>query len=150
MILISHRGNINGRLVPFENQPNYIDTALAAGYDVEIDVWYERESGKLYLGHDKADYQIDIDWLYERSDKLWIHCKNMDALSFFNKSHLQFGTEYNYFSHDNDIGVLTSYGYIWSTNLYDNGILVLPEVFEKTPIEKTIGICSDIIQNYKK
>jgi hypothetical protein len=23
-------------------------------------------------------------------------------------------------------------------------------VFEKTPIEKTIGICSDIIQNYKK
>jgi hypothetical protein len=117
---------------------------------VEIDVWYERESGKLYLGHDKADYQIDIDWLYERSDKLWIHCKNMDALSFFNKSHLQIGTEYNYFSHDNDIGVLTSYGYIWSTNLYDNGILVLPEVFEKTPIEKTIGICSDIIQNYKK
>jgi hypothetical protein len=150
MILISHRGNINGRLVPFENQPNYIDTALAAGYDVEIDVWYERESGKLYLGHDKADYQIDIDWLYERSDKLWIHCKNMDALSFFNKSHLQIGTEYNYFSHDNDIGVLTSYGYIWSTNLYDNGILVLPEVFEKTPIENTIGICSDIIQNYKK
>jgi len=150
MILISHRGNINGRLVPFENQPNYIDTALAAGYDVEIDVWYEKESGRLYLGHDKADYQIDIDWLYERSDKLWIHCKNMDALSFFNKSHLQIGTEYNYFSHDNDIGVLTSYGYIWSTNLYDNGILVLPEVFEKTPIEKTIGICSDIIQNYKK
>ena len=150
MILISHRGNINGRLVPFENQPNYIDTAIAAGYDVEIDVWYERESGKLYLGHDKADYQIDIDWLYERSDKLWIHCKNMDALSFFNKSHLQIGTEYNYFSHDKDMGVLTSYGYIWSTNLYDNGILVLPEVFEKTPIEKTIGICSDIIQNYKK
>lgn len=150
MILISHRGNINGRLVPFENQPNYIDTAIAAGYDVEIDVWYEVESGKLYLGHDKADYQIDIDWLYERSDKLWIHCKNMDALSFFNKSHLQIGTKYNYFSHDNDIGVLTSYGYIWSTNLYDNGILVLPEVFEKTPIEKTIGICSDIIQNYKK
>ena len=85
MILISHRGNINGRLVPFENQPNYIDTAIAAGYDVEIDVWYERESGKLYLGHDKADYQIDIDWLDERSDKLWIHCKNMDSLSYFNK-----------------------------------------------------------------
>ena len=150
MILISHRGNINGRLVPFENQPNYIDTALAAGYDVEIDVWYERESGKLYLGHDKADYQIDIDWLYERSDKLWIHCKNMDALSFFNKSHLQIGTEYNYFSHDTDIGVLTSYGYIWSTNSYDNGILVLPEVFKKTPTDTTVGICSDIIQNYKK
>ena len=150
MILISHRGNINGRLVPFENQPNYIDTAIAAGYDVEIDVWYEVESGKLYLGHDKADYQIDIDWLDERREKLWIHCKNMDALSYFNKIHLQIGSEYNYFSHDKDIGVLTSYGYIWSTNSYDNGILVLPEVFKKTPIDTTIGICSDIIQNYKK
>lgn len=149
MILISHRGNINGRRVPFENQPNYIDTALSAGYDVEIDVWYEVESGKLYLGHDTADYQIDIDWLDERSDKLWIHCKNMDSLSYFNKINT-FGPEYNYFSHDKDMGVLTSYGYIWSTNLYDNGILVLPEVFEKTPIETTIGICSDIIQNYKK
>jgi|TARA_B110000240_G_scaffold45541_1_gene51320 hypothetical protein len=150
MILISHRGNINGRSFKDENQPTYIDTAISAGYDVEIDIWYEVESGKLYLGHDTADYQIDIDWLDERREKLWIHCKNMDALSYFNKIHLQIGSEYNYFSHDKDIGVLTSYGYIWSTNSYDNGILVLPEVFKKTPIDTTIGICSDIIQNYKK
>jgi hypothetical protein len=68
MILISHRGNINGRLVPFENQPNYIDTAIAAGYDVEIDVWYEVESGKLYLGHDKAEV-ISCGYIV----RIWIH-----------------------------------------------------------------------------
>lgn len=147
MILISHRGNINGRKVPFENQPTYIDDAIDSGYDVEIDVWYEVESNKLYLGHDSADYQIDIDWLKVRSSKLWIHCKNMDALSYFNTIDTD---EFNYFSHDVDSGVLTSDGYIWSTKLYDNGILVLPEVFEKTPIKTTIGICSDVIQNYKK
>jgi len=148
MILISHRGNIDGRKVPFENRPSYIDEAIEAGYNVEIDVWFKSDSGKLYLGHDSPDYEIDIDWLDSRSTKLWIHCKNMDALSYFNKIDT-FG-EFNYFSHDVDMGVLTSYGYIWSTNLYDNGILVLPEVFDKTPIKTTIGICSDIIQNYKK
>ena len=38
MILISHRGNINGRSFKDENQPTYIDTAISAGYDVEIDI----------------------------------------------------------------------------------------------------------------
>jgi len=30
MILISHRGNISGRKVPFENRPSYIDEAIEA------------------------------------------------------------------------------------------------------------------------
>jgi len=47
------------------------------------------------------------------------------------------------------MGVLTSHSYIWSTNLYDRGILVLPEVFDKQPNEGTIGICSDAIKQYK-
>jgi len=38
MILISHRGNINGRLESYENAPNYIDSAISKGYDVEIDI----------------------------------------------------------------------------------------------------------------
>ena len=39
MILISHRGNINGRQPNLENLPEYIDSALELGYDVEIDIW---------------------------------------------------------------------------------------------------------------
>lgn len=148
MILISHRGNINGRRVPFENQPNYIDTALSAGYDVEIDVWYE--DGKLLLGHDEPQYEVSLEWLENRSPLLWIHCKNMDVLSYFNEYGDIKSSQFNYFSHDVDMGVLTSHNYIWSTNLYNRGILVLPEVFNKEPNEGTMGICSDIIQNYKK
>jgi hypothetical protein len=53
MVLISHRGNIDGVNQNFENQPNYIDDAIKAGYDVEVDIWYI--GGKLYLGHDTAD-----------------------------------------------------------------------------------------------
>ena len=147
MILISHRGNINGKNVERENHPSYIDEAIEAGYDVEIDVWYL--GGRLFLGHDSAQYVVDIHWLENRSNKLWIHCKNMDALSYFNEYEWKQSIQFNYFSHDVDMGVLTSHSYIWSTNLCDRGILVLPEVFNNEPNEGTIGICSDVIEKYK-
>jgi hypothetical protein len=54
MILISHRGNLNGKDVDNENNPLYIDRALGKGYDVEVDVWYV--NGKWYLGHDEPTY----------------------------------------------------------------------------------------------
>ena len=41
MILISHRGNINGKFKSWENEPTYIDKAISEGYDVEVDVWYK-------------------------------------------------------------------------------------------------------------
>ena len=148
MILISHRGNLEGKNTERENHPDYIDEAISKGYDVEIDVWYE--DGKLLLGHDEPQYEVSLEWLENRSPSLWIHCKNMDALSYFNEYGDTKSSQFNYFSHDVDMGVLTSHNYIWSTNLYNRGILVLPEVFNKEPNEGTIGICSDIIQNYKK
>lgn len=144
MILISHRGNLIGKIPERENSPSYIDEAIQMGYDVEIDIWY-MDDGSLYLGHDLPTYKIELDWLQYRNSKLWIHCKNMNALSYFNT----YG-KFNYFSHDVDEGVLTSYSYIWSTKQYKGGILVLPEVFNKEPIQTTIGICSDVIRNYKK
>lgn len=147
MKLISHRGNINGKNIEMENHPSFIDTALNFSYDVEIDIWYI--DGKLWLGHDEPQYEISLEWLELRSLSLWIHCKDMNSLSYFNKYSNTKSNQFNYFSHDMDIGVLTSHNYIWSTHLYDRGILVLPEVFNKEPFEGTIGICSDVIQRYK-
>ena len=37
MKLISHRGNIDGPQPDRENSPNYINEAIEAGYNVEID-----------------------------------------------------------------------------------------------------------------
>ena len=48
MILISHRGNINGRIPDLENSPDYIDAAIKLGYDVEVDVWFYNDS--FFLG----------------------------------------------------------------------------------------------------
>ena len=49
MILISHRGNINGKIIEAENNPGYIDDAIRLGYEVEIDMWWI--DGETYLGH---------------------------------------------------------------------------------------------------
>ena len=38
MKIISHRGNIRGKVPGRENAPSYIDCALGNGYDVEFDV----------------------------------------------------------------------------------------------------------------
>ena len=89
MILISHRGNLNGKIVERENHPDYIDEAINLGYDVEIDIWVVE--GYIFLGHDRPDTKIDIGWLTDRSDKLWIHFKNTDALEYFH------GSQFNYF-----------------------------------------------------
>ena len=50
MVLISHRGNTNGKFESYENEPMYIDKAISDGFDVEIDVWMVE--GQLFLGHD--------------------------------------------------------------------------------------------------
>ena len=147
MILISHRGNISGPNPERENHPEYIFKALQAGYDVEIDVWFE--NGKFRLGHDKPQYEFHFELLGKSYSKLWIHCKNMAALSTLNMLDQNSG-KVNYFWHESDLGVLTSKGYIWSTNLFDRGILVMPETFNTEPIPSTLGICSDYIQNYKR
>lgn len=144
MILISHRGNLEGSNPSKENHPQYIEEAIFRGYNVEIDIWYLNQ--ELWLGHDEPQYLISLSWILSYSSLLWIHCKNMGALSYFN---IYNSKDFNYFSHDNDMGVLTSLNYIWSTNLYDNGILVMPENYNKKPTEGTIGVCSDYIKNYQ-
>lgn len=146
MILISHRGNIEGPNPERENHPDYIHEAILAGYNVEIDVWFV--DGKFKLGHDEPTYDFPLELLEYNYNKLWLHCKDMSSLSKLNDID-SMGSTLNYFSHESDLGVLTSKGYIWSTDLYDRGILVMPETFEKEPSETTFGVCSDYINKYK-
>jgi hypothetical protein len=145
MILISHRGNINGRIEEVENRPDYIDDTIKLGYDVEIDIWVIE--GTFHLGHDEPQYGITLDWLNERKDKLWIHCKNIEAVEFFN---LLLET-YNYFWHQEDTVTLTSKNFIWvypGKQPIKNSIAVMPEIHNEDT-SQCLGICSDYIQNYK-
>ena len=144
MILISHRGNINGKNEERENAPDYIDEAIDKGYDVEIDVWME--DGFLYLGHDNPQYRILQHWLEERVEKLWIHCKNFEAMRWFT---LIGG--FNHFWHQEDDFTLTSKGIIWTytgKETTPKSICVLPEN-SNNEVGECLGVCSDYIENYK-
>tara|TARA_R110002020_G_scaffold161550_2_gene346791 strand:- start:21692 stop:22132 length:441 start_codon:yes stop_codon:yes gene_type:complete len=146
MLLISHRGNINGRKPLEENQPAYIVSTLDAGYEVEIDVW--REQDKWYLGHDKPEYLVEGSFL--KTDRLWCHAKNLAALELL----LDLGV--NCFWHQNDDFTLTTKGYIWAfpgRPLCAKSICVLPELTSPTSLSYQpalcAGICSDFIERYK-
>jgi hypothetical protein len=146
MKLIAHRGNINGRIESMENKPKYIDFAISKGYDVEIDVW--RKDNLLWLGHDFPEYLIDFEWFTDRIDKLWVHCKNVESIVFFKNSI----SKIHYFWHENDVLTLTSKGYIWvypGKQPIDGSIAVMPEL-NNEDISKSIGVCSDFIEKYKK
>jgi hypothetical protein len=142
MKLISHRGNINGKIKKLENSPSYIDAAIELGYDVEVDVW--KDSDGLYLGHDEPTYPVDLLWLSDRGLRLWIHCKNHQALAYLNQ------TDLHYFWHHDDDVTITSNGIIWShprIKPIRNSIAVLPDT-EKWKVSECMGVCSDNIINY--
>jgi hypothetical protein len=143
MKLISHRGNIDGKNIEFENHPDYIDKAISLGYDVEVDIWII--SGDQFLGHDEPQFPIKSEWLNARKDKLWIHCKNIEAIEWFNPKN-----EFNYFWHDKDTLTLTSKKIIWAypgKQPILNSIAVMPEIFNDS-VSGCLGICSDFISSY--
>ena len=145
MILISHRGNLNGPSPKDENRIYYIEKAIKAGFDVEIDLWiYNKE---LFLGHDTPQYPVSLDWLLKHDDKLWIHCKNLECLEYMN-SYSFMGL--NYFFHESDEATLTSMGYMWCYpgNYINEGITVCLKHNDIPEYVK--GVCSDEIIKYEK
>jgi len=143
MILISHRGNINGRNPERENTVSYIQEALDQGFNVEVDVW--KIGSKFYLGHDSAQNGASIDFLSQNG--IIAHCKNINALESCVNSNI------HCFFHDTDDVVLTSKQLLWvypgkSLGRYAyRSILVLPEIDE---VPYCYGVCSDNILKYKK
>jgi hypothetical protein len=150
MILISHRGNLNGKNPKMENRPSYIKQALNQGFNCEIDLW--NINNKWYLGHDEPKIKVTYNWLVNNSYGLWVHCKNIEAI---NKLVLKNGknirdNNINYFWHENDKLTLTSKGYIWASPTriaIPNSIVVAPEK-RNTILKNCLGICSDFIINY--
>lgn len=145
MKLIAHRGNINGPNPEFENRPEYILNTISLGYDCEIDVRYIKN--EYYLGHDSPDYLINLDFLLDNSNKLWIHCKNFEA--FDKLIQIQ---ELNIFWHQDDEYTLTSHKYIWcypNMKTSERSIILMPEWYN-FEFEKGYGICSDYIIKIKQ
>lgn len=140
MKIISHRGNIDGINIETENNPLQIDKVINLGYDVEIDL--RIKDSKLFLGHDYPQYEINIEWLNKRKNKLWIHAKDYDSITLLKS------TDLNWFWHDKDDMTLTSHGFIWSNigKYFESGITVSLE-YTKLP-NYILGVCTDELNKY--
>jgi hypothetical protein len=146
MKLIAHRGNTDGPNPDMENRPDYIDSAAAKGFDVEIDVWVV--AGEVWLGHDAPQYKVPVQFLYERAAVLWCHAKNLAALQFLLKIGL------HTFSHDNDDYILTSKGCIWAypgKPITAETICVMPEraSYSLEELMNCRGVCSDLVSQVR-
>jgi len=133
MILISHRGNLNGKS-DRENSPDYIEEALSQGFDVEVDVWYDGK--QFWLGHDKPQYKVSEGFL--EHPNLWCHAKNIEGL------YSMLEDDIHCFWHQEDDVTLTSRGFFWTypgKELTKKSIAVLPQKIDKTL--DCYGVCTD-------
>ncbi len=151
MKFIAHRGNLTGPNPIKENSIDYIEEAIAEGFDVEVDL--RHEDYNFYLGHDEPQYYVPMSWLVKYKDVLWIHCKNREALEKISSSPIEF----NYFWHETDCYTLTSKGIGWvypGKIPYSNSVVVMPEdtdLYDLKPeyINEVYGICTDKVIYYK-
>jgi hypothetical protein len=143
MIKIAHRGNISGPNEELENNPDYLYKAILAGYDVEADFWLIK--GKFYFGHDEPIYPVDIYDIHQNVKKIWLHCKNLEALDFT----LSIPNYYRSFWHQEDDFTITTNGYIWTypgKPITNKSILVVKDVPSKDMLSLDMaGICSPYI-----
>jgi hypothetical protein len=142
MKIISHRGNLFGSNPKTENTSKQISLAIETGFDVEIDLWVV--NGNPYLGHDNPEHPTTIEFLNQNSPYLWIHCKNIEALTWIKNKN----TNFNYFWHEKDKVTLTSLGIPWCypETYVTAGITVVwdfdwEKIIKENP--QILGICTD-------
>lgn len=147
MIYIAHRGNVDGPNSERENEPYYIQEAIALGYMVEVDVWFV--DGKFLLGHDEPTYEVSQAFLARNKRHAFFHAKNIDALRFLIEMDM------NCFSHENDPFIVTNHGDIWAFPGHEKlgCISVMPErssfSMNHLKILGVKGVCSDFIRKYR-
>lgn len=135
MIIISHRGNLNGVDSSSENKPDFIVQTLDLGFDVEVDLRLHND--KLYLGHDEPDYRVDLNFL--KQSGVWVHAKNKEVIPLLRNE-----KDIHWFWHETDQLTLTSRGYVWCFPgheieggiMVDHGQDVQPEI-------NIAGVCTD-------
>jgi hypothetical protein len=157
MIVISHRGNINGPDKQRENTVSAIDEVIKMGHLCEVDVW--KMNDQLFLSHDLPDKDqksTEFDYFRARRSNLAIHCKNIEALQFFQGRHEDSFNSFNYFWHENDRYTLTSYGWVWAypgqnVNKNERGVAVavMPEIVDNFKIDNFNAVCTDFVTKYK-
>ena len=154
MKIVAHRGLLNGPDKELENRPSTIYNALENGFDVEIDMWWNENEQKYYLGHDEPQYKCPFEFLFgDHVDKIWYHCKDLLAFrTMISELSVAGHPQRNIFYHTEEDVVLTSKGHMWSFpgKAYAGSYAVLPEITQDVPLPQDIaGICTDYALYYR-
>lgn len=131
---------MNGPNPSMENNPEYINETLRAGYDVEIDVWMLSDG--MYLGHDKPTHKINKYFL--QNQRIWSHCKNLETYMYLLKYQ-----DINCFIQNEEDIVITSRGYLWAHSKCcvwnDKTVVTQLDSRNWKPHHFAFAVCSDYI-----
>ena len=144
--LIAHRGNVCGVQAERENTLGYLKEALAAGFEVEVDV--RIDSGQLWLGHDAPTQAVELGFLMDA--RVWTHCKTV-------ATYLELGKhkDVNAFFQDHDEIAPTTRGFLWhhsrSRTFGDRSIATWLTLDASRGLEQVelAGICTDEPVRYR-
>jgi len=141
-MIIAHRCNTDGPSEE-ENTINELLKCISSGFLVEIDVWMV--GAKVFMGHDHPSEEIDINFLLRYSDKLFIHCKNIEALCYLKQYECLC-----VFGHSSDEFVLTSHLDVFCrVGVIKNGcICVMPELSNRKFSKDELKSCKHILTDY--
>lgn len=156
MIMIAHRGNLNGPKPNLENRPEYIKQALDEGFYAEVDVWVH--NGQITLGHDEGIYLCEKEFLTD--PHIICHAKNFEAAELLSSR-----KNIHWFWHEKDNCTITSQGWIWAFphNVIRGSVLNQPEWNQKFNPEEAVGqfqwytktysfrgVCSDYVKIFRE
>jgi hypothetical protein len=147
MIIIAHRGLLEGPNKQLENHPEQIEKAIEENFNVEVDLRVIDK--KYFLGHDTPDFEVGEQWLSLIAPFTWFHCKNVDALLYLKRSNIR---SVHYFWHEEDTLTLTNKGFIWvypGKQPIKHSIAVMPEL-HNDDVSQCFGICTDYSYDYRK
>lgn len=148
MLIISHRGNINGPGKEIENDQDHINTLLKiTPFHIEIDLWCSMQTNTIYdyyVGHDKPNEKLKI--TIENSARVLYHCKNKKCLEKLKEN--WHGDTMHYFWHETDSYTLTSKNKIIvypGREILKDSIVMLPERgnYSIEELKKASAVCTD-------
>jgi hypothetical protein len=142
---ICHRGNLFGPVKEMENNFGVLLQRSIQGYHVEVDVWYHEHT--LWLGHDKPEYKITLEWLLSSKRRL-VHAKNGATFEYLLKEAGKRALDIHVFYHTEEDYVLTNKGLVIcypGKPLLEGSLCMMPERAQYTSedIQKCFSVCTD-------
>lgn len=142
---ICHRGNLDGALKQFENNFGILIQRAIQGYRVEVDVWYHEHH--LWLGHDKPEYKVTLEWLTSCKKRL-IHAKDGVTFEYLLAEAGKRALDIHVFYHTEEDYVLTNKGLVIcypGKPLLEGSLCMMPERanYKQQDLQKVFSICTD-------